>query len=84
MLKKINNNIKKDENYKTNWKAESEKYLLELEKFLDKAESIKDQKLRREIIIQMLKCDKELTLVAERNFEKKYKMGIIKGKTTNN
>ena len=67
-----------------NWKLKSKKYLLELEKFLDKAESIKDEKLRKEIIMQMLKCDKELTLCAEKIFEEKYNMGIIKGKTTNN
>jgi len=73
-----------NKNDKKNWKSKSKKYLLELEKFLDKAESIKDEKLRKEIIIQMLKCDKELTLWAEKIFEEKYNMGIIKGKTTNN
>ena len=69
---------------KNNWKSKNKKYLLELEKFLDKAESIKDENLRKEIIIQMLKCDIELTLCAEKIFEEKYNIGIIKGKTTNN
>ena len=58
--------------------------LNELEKFLDKTESIKDENLRKDIVIQMLKCDNELTLCAEKIFEEKYNMGIIKGKTTNN
>ena len=71
-------------NDKNNWKSKNKKYLLELEKFLDKAESIKDEELRKDIVIQMLKCDKELTLCAEKIFEEKYNMGIIKGKTTNN
>ena len=69
---------------KKNWKSKNKKYLLELEKFLDKAESIKDEKLRKDIVMQMLKCDNELTLCAEKIFEEKYNMGIIKGKTTNN
>ena len=76
--------MKLNKNNEKNWKLKSKKYLLELEKFLDKAESIKDEKLRKEIIMQMLKCDKELTLCAEKIFEEKYNMGIIKGKTTNN
>lgn len=75
MLKKINNNyIKTNKICTNNWKANSEKYLLELEKFLDKAESIKDENLKREIIIQMLKCDKELTLCAEKFFKENMKM----------
>lgn len=69
---------------KDNWKANSKEYLLELEKFLDKVESIKDENLKKEIVMQMLKCDKALTLCAEKIFEEKYNMGIIKGKTTNN
>lgn len=73
-----------DKNDKKNWKAKNKKYLLELEKFLDKTESIKDENLRKDIVIQMLKCDNELTLCAEKIFEEKYNMGIIKGKTTNN
>ena len=73
-----------DEISKKNWKLSSKKYLIELEKFLDKAERIKDERLRKDIVIQMLKCDKELTLCAEKIFEEKYNIGIIKGKTTNN
>ena len=69
-----NNNMKKIED--ENWKASSLKYLKELQTFLDKAENIQNEDLRKEIIFQMLKCDNELTLVAEEMFNKYY----IKGK----
>ena len=64
-----------------NWKKKSQKYLLELECFLDKAQSIKDDNLRNEIIIQMLKCDNELTILAEQIFDEKYSKGLEEGKT---
>ena len=66
---------------KSNWKKKSQKYLLELECFLDKAQSIKDDNLRNEIIIQMLKCDNELTILAEQIFDEKYSKGLEEGKT---
>lgn len=69
-----NKNMKKIEN--ENWKATSPKYLKELQTFLDKAENIQNEDLRKEIIFQMLKCDKELTELAEEMFNKYY----IKGK----
>ncbi|MBQ2916768.1 MAG: hypothetical protein IJE59_01095 [Clostridia bacterium] len=53
-----------------NWKSNSQKYLKELQAFLDKAENIKDEELRKEIIFQMLKCDNELTILAEEIFKK--------------
>ncbi len=53
-----------------NWKANGQKYLKELQTFLDKAENIENEELRKEIIFQMLKCDNELTLLAEGMFEK--------------
>ena len=49
---------------KNKWK--NEQYLFELQKFLDLADNIKDEKLRKTIISQMLKCDKRLTIIAER------------------
>ena len=52
-----------------NWKANGQN-LKELQAFLDKAENIENEELRKEIIFQMLKCDKELTLLAEKMFEK--------------
>ena len=71
-----NNNMKKIEN--ENWKAESPKYLKELQTFLDKAENIQNEELRKEIIFQMLKCDKELTNLAEEMFHKYYLSGKSK------
>ena len=53
-----------------NWKANGQKYLKELQSFLDKAESIENEEIRKEIIFQMLKCDNELTALAEEMFEK--------------
>lgn len=58
-----------------NWKKESQSYLNELQKFLDKASNIQNQELKEEIIIQMLKCDDELTKLAEENFKKYYEQG---------
>lgn len=53
-----------------NWKANSQKYLKELQAFLDKVENIENEELRKEIIFQMLKCDNALTLLAEEMFDK--------------
>ena len=71
MFFRKNNNMEKQEKNK-NWKSNSSKYLKELQAFLDKAESIENEELRKEIIFQMLKCDNELSLLAEEMF-KKYK-----------
>ena len=65
-----NNIMKKIEN--ENWKQSSPKYLKELQMFLDKAENIQSEELRKEIIFQMLKCDNELTCLAEEMFAKYY------------
>ena len=53
-----------------NWKANGQKYLKELQAFLDKVENIENEELRKDILFQMLKCDKELTALAEEMFEK--------------
>lgn len=55
---------------KENWKSSGKKYLKELQAFLDKAENIENEELRKEIIFQMLKCDNELTMLAEEEFRK--------------
>jgi len=68
-----NNNMKRNEN--ENWKSSSSKYLKELQTFLDKAENIQDEELRKEIVFQMLKCDKELTILAEEKFNQYYLKG---------
>jgi len=52
-------------NYSRKWKEKDQKYLFELQKFLDKAENIKDEGLKQSIISQMLRCDKILTELAE-------------------
>ncbi len=66
-MKKNSNNITMEK--ERNWKTKNEDYLNELQKFLDKAANIENEELREEIIIQMLKCDKELTKAAERKIE---------------
>ena len=66
-MEKNSNNITMEK--KRNWKIENKDYLNELQKFLDKAANIENEELREEIIIQMLKCDKELTKAAERKIE---------------
>ncbi len=43
------------------WKNKNDNYLKELQRFLDKTESIDNENLRKEIITQMLKCDSVLT-----------------------
>ncbi len=51
------------------WKNQDEIYLFELQKFLDVVENVKDEELRKEIIAQMLKCDKRITQLAEAIFQ---------------
>lgn len=58
-----------------NWKANSQKYLKELQAFLDKAENIQNEDLKKDIIFQMLKCDNELTILAEEKFKESYLQG---------
>ena len=72
MIKKINN---KDMKIKEDWKKENKIYLRELQKFLDKAENIENEELKNEIIIQMLKCDEQLTKMAEEQFKSYYEQG---------
>lgn len=70
MLKHTNNtNMKLDED----WKKEGKRYLQELQKFLDKAENIENEELRKEVIIQMLKCDDELTKLANEKIKQALK-----------
>ncbi len=51
------------------WKNQDEIYLFELQKFLDLVENVKEEALRKEIIAQMLKCDKRITQIAETIFQ---------------
>lgn len=72
MTKNRNN---KNMEIKENWKRQSQDYLREVQTFLDKAENIENEELRKEILIQMLKCDKELTKIAEEKFREYYEQG---------
>ena len=65
----INMKIEKD------WKMQSKEYLIEIQKFLDKVDNIESETLRKEIIIQMLRCDEELTKIAEEKFQEYYEQG---------
>ena len=60
---------------KKDWKRKSKSYLRELQKFLDKVDNIENEEFRKEIIIQMLKCDEELTKLAEQEFHEYYRQG---------
>ncbi len=75
----LNTNNKKM-NINNEWKNKNKEYLKELQSFLDKADNIENEKLKRDIIIQMLKCDKQLTLIAEQQFNKYYNLGYDKAK----
>ena len=63
---------------KSKWKNQNKQYLSKLQKFLDYADNIEDENLRKLIISQMLKCDKCVTNIAENIFKelinKKLKM----------
>ena len=57
---------------KNRWKNINSQYLFELQKFLDLADNIEDEDLRKLIISQMLKCekcDKCVTDIAEKMFK---------------
>ena len=63
----------KSENKRINnfqdWKMKNKEYLLELQRFLDKADNIENEELKNDIISQMLKCDKVLTKIAQEIIE---------------
>ncbi len=48
------------------WKNKNEQYLFELQKFIDLADNIENENLKKLIISQMLKCDKCITTLAEK------------------
>ena len=55
---------------KSEWKNKNKQYLFELQKFLDLADNIKDENLKKVIIYQMIKCDQCITNIAEEIFKK--------------
>lgn len=58
------------------WKNKNTKYLFEIQKFLDLADNIEDENLRKLIINQMLKCDKCITNLAEEIFKQLIKKNM--------
>ena len=60
---------------KMRWKEENKRYLIEMQKFLDRVDNIEDEKLKESIIYQMLRCDKILTEISEEMFKKCYEQG---------
>lgn len=79
MFKNLNKNFRKNRA----WKEKNRKYLNELQTFFDNAENIQDEKLKKILIGQMLKCDNILTELAENRFKDFYKIGYRKGKWNN-
>ena len=69
----FNINNTSDKFYSKHWKETNEKYLKELQKFLDIADNITDEKLKLDVIYQMLKCDEVLTKMLDENFINKNK-----------
>ena len=49
------------------WKTTNEKYLFELQKFLDLIDNVKEEKLRKELIYQLNMFDKVITEIAEQH-----------------
>ena len=49
------------------WKTTNEKYLFELQKFLDLIDNVKEEKLRKELIYQLNRFDKVITEIAEQH-----------------
>lgn len=51
------------------WKEKDIDYINALNKFFDIVDNVQDEKLKMDIIYQMLKCDKILTNIAEEHFK---------------
>ncbi len=58
------------------WKVKNKEYLREIQIFLDKADNIENEKLRNDIIYQMLKCDKTITKIAQEKIDELKKLEI--------
>ena len=57
----------KNANNRHIWKTTNEKYLFELQKFLDLLDNVKEEKLRKELIYQLNRFDKVITEIAEQH-----------------
>ncbi len=51
------------------WKLKNKEYLKQLQIFFDKVDNIENEKLKNDIICQMLQCDKILTKIAQEKIE---------------
>lgn len=51
------------------WKEKNKAYLRQLQKFLDVADNIEREDLRKSVINEMLKCDMILTQLAQREIQ---------------
>lgn len=51
------------------WKEKNKGYLRQLQKFLDVADNIEKEELKKSVIAEMLKCDKILTELAEKKMQ---------------
>ena len=58
------------------WKTTNEKYLFELQKFLDLLDNVKEEKLRKELIYQLNRFDKVITEIAEQHITKRRKENV--------
>ena len=52
------------------WKIKNKEYIKEVQIFLDKADNIENKELKEDLIYQMLRCDKLLTKLAQKEIEK--------------
>lgn len=52
------------------WKNRNEMYLFELQKFMDLADNIENENLKRQIINQVIRLDKCITEVSEELIER--------------
>lgn len=51
------------------WKTTNQRYLFELQKFLDLVDNVQDEKLKNGIIYQFMQFDKTITQIAEEKME---------------
>lgn len=65
---------------KNKWKNQNSNYLYELQKFLDLADNIENEELRKLIINQMIRCDRCLTNIAEEKMEQINKQNKMEDK----
>lgn len=59
------------------WKNKNKAYLFELQKFIDLADNIEDENLKKEIINQVIRLDKCITKISEEIIEKAQQSHVI-------